>query len=80
MKGFLFKSIPGDDPVQATQAVQDDVNRWAEKQEGVKPISCWSACATRWSAPASMSITPPCGAPGSEARAFVSRQNVQQVH
>ena len=43
MKGLLFKSIPGDDPVQATQAVQDDVNRWAEKQEGVKPISCWSA-------------------------------------
>ncbi len=43
MKGLLFKSIPGDDPVQATQAVQDDVNRWAEKQEGVKPINCWSA-------------------------------------
>ncbi|HUR72339.1 MAG TPA: DUF6282 family protein [Candidatus Limnocylindrales bacterium] len=43
MKGLLFKSIPGDDPVKATQAVQDDVNRWAEKQEGVKPITCWSA-------------------------------------
>ncbi len=42
MKGLLFKSIPGDDPVQATQAVQDDVNRWAEKQEGVTPITCWS--------------------------------------
>ena len=42
MKGLLFKSIPGDDPVKATQAVQDDVNRWAEK-EGVKPITCWSA-------------------------------------
>jgi len=31
MKGLLFKSIPGEDPVKATQAVQDDVNRWAEK-------------------------------------------------
>src|SRR5678809_944681 len=27
MKGLLFKSIPGDDPVKATQDVQDDVNR-----------------------------------------------------
>ena len=34
MKGLLFKSIPGDDPVNATQAVQDDVNRWAEKENG----------------------------------------------
>jgi hypothetical protein len=42
MKGLLFKSIPGDDPVKATQDVQDDVNRWAEK-EGVTPITCWSA-------------------------------------
>jgi hypothetical protein len=42
MKGLLFKSIPGDDPVKATQAVQDDVNRWAEK-EGITPITCWSA-------------------------------------
>jgi hypothetical protein len=42
MKGLLFKSIPGDDPVQATRAVQDDLNRWAEK-EGITPITCWSA-------------------------------------
>ena len=42
MKGLLFKSIPGEDPVKATQAVQDDVNRWAEK-EGVTPITCWSS-------------------------------------
>jgi hypothetical protein len=42
MKGLLFKSIPGDDPVKATQDVQDDVNRWAEK-EGVTPITCWSS-------------------------------------
>jgi hypothetical protein len=41
MKGLLFKSIPGDDPVKATQSVQDDVNRWAEK-EGVAPITCWA--------------------------------------
>jgi hypothetical protein len=42
MKGLLFKSIPGDDPVTATQAVQDDVNRWAEK-ERMTPITCWSS-------------------------------------
>ena len=42
MKGLLFKSIPGDDPVKATQDVQDDVNRWAEK-EGVTPITCWAS-------------------------------------
>ena len=42
MKGLLFKSIPGDDPVRATQDVQDDVDRWAEK-EGVTPITCWSS-------------------------------------
>jgi hypothetical protein len=41
MKGLLFKSIPGDDPVKATQSVQDDVNRWAEA-EGVVPITCWA--------------------------------------
>jgi len=41
MKGLLFKSIPGDDPVKASQSVQDDVNRWAEK-EGVTPITCWA--------------------------------------
>jgi hypothetical protein len=42
MKGLLFTSIPGDDPVRATQDVQDDVDRWAEK-EGVTPITCWSS-------------------------------------
>jgi hypothetical protein len=41
MKGLLFKSIPGDDPVKATQDVQDDVNRWAEK-EGIEPITRWA--------------------------------------
>jgi hypothetical protein len=41
MKGLLFKSIPGDDPVKATQSVQDYVNRWAET-EGVVPITCWA--------------------------------------
>ena len=38
MKGLLFKSIPGEDPVKATRDVQDDVNRWADK-EGVTPIT-----------------------------------------
>jgi len=41
MTGLLFKSIPGDDPLKATQSVQDDVNRWAEK-EHVTPITCWA--------------------------------------
>ncbi len=42
MKGILFKSIPGDDPAKAVRDVQEDVNRWAEK-EGVEPVRCWSA-------------------------------------
>ena len=41
MKGLLFKSIPGDDPAKATRDVQENVNRWAEK-EGVVPITCWA--------------------------------------
>jgi hypothetical protein len=41
MKGLLFKSIAGDDPAKAVRDVQDDVNRWAEK-EGIEPITCWA--------------------------------------
>ncbi|HYT57107.1 MAG TPA: DUF6282 family protein [Verrucomicrobiae bacterium] len=41
MKGLLFKSIPGEDPAKAVRDVQEDVNRWSEK-EGVKPITCWA--------------------------------------
>lgn len=41
MKGLLFKSIPGEDPAKAVRDVQEDVNRWAEKQ-GVAPITCWA--------------------------------------
>jgi hypothetical protein len=41
MKGLLFKSIPGEDPVKATRDVQEDVNRWVDK-EGVRPITCWA--------------------------------------
>ncbi len=41
MKGLLFKSIRGDDPVKAVNAVQEDVNRWADKA-GVAPIKCWA--------------------------------------
>ena len=41
-KGILFKSIPGDDPGKAVRDVQEDVNRWAEK-ERVEPVQCWSA-------------------------------------
>ena len=32
MKGLLFKSVPGEDPVKATRDVQEDVNRWADKE------------------------------------------------
>ncbi|HEV8721728.1 MAG TPA: DUF6282 family protein [Candidatus Binatia bacterium] len=41
MKGLLFKSIPGEDPAKAVRDVQEDVNRWSDK-EGVKPIMCWA--------------------------------------
>lgn len=41
MKGILFKSIPGDDPAITVRSLQDDVNRWAEK-ERVAPIQCWA--------------------------------------
>lgn len=41
MKGILFKSIVGEDPAQAVRSVQDDVNRWAEK-ERVEPVRCWA--------------------------------------
>jgi len=41
MKGLLFKSIPAEDPAKAARDVQEDVNRWAEK-EGVVPITCWA--------------------------------------
>ena len=56
MKGLLFKSIPGDDPVKATRSVQDDVNRWAET-EGVVPITCWAGYVCgRQTAPVSAKI------------------------
>jgi hypothetical protein len=41
MKGILFKSIAGDDPAAAVRSVQDDVNRWAEK-ERIEPVRCWA--------------------------------------
>ena len=37
MKGLLFKSIPGDDPAKAVREVQEETNRWADR-EGVEPI------------------------------------------
>ena len=56
MKGLLFKSIPGDDPVKAVAAVQDDVNRWAEK-ESIAPINCWAGYVCgRQTAPVSAKI------------------------
>ena len=41
MKGILFKSIVGNDPAAAVRSVQEDVNRWAEK-ERVEPVRCWA--------------------------------------
>ena len=41
MKGILFKSIVGSDPAATVRSVQDDVNRWAEK-ERVEPVRCWA--------------------------------------
>ena len=41
MKGILFKSIVGNDPAATVRSVQEDVNRWAEK-EGVEPVRCWA--------------------------------------
>jgi len=40
MKGLLFKSIVGPDPVAATRRLQDDVDRWAESEK-IAPITCW---------------------------------------
>jgi Family of unknown function (DUF6282) len=56
MKGLLFKSIPGEDPAKAVCDVQDDVNRWAEK-ERVQPITCWAGYVCgRQTAPVSAKI------------------------
>jgi hypothetical protein len=56
MKGLLFKSIPGEDPVKSVRDVQDDVNRWGDK-EGVKPITCWAGFVCgRQTAPVSAKI------------------------
>jgi hypothetical protein len=41
MKGLLFKSIPGENPAKSTREVQEDVNRWAEKND-VTPVTCWA--------------------------------------
>ena len=56
MKGLLFKSIPGEDPVKAVRDVQEDVNRWVDK-EGVKAITCWAGYVCgRQTAPVSAKI------------------------
>jgi hypothetical protein len=56
MKGLLFKSIPGDDPAKAVRTVQDDVNRWAEREK-VQPITCWTGYVCgRQTAPVSAKI------------------------
>lgn len=41
MKGLLFKSIRGGDPTKAVRDLQEDLNRWADK-ERVAPITCWA--------------------------------------
>jgi hypothetical protein len=53
MKGLLFKSIRGEHPAQAVRDLQDDLNRWADK-EGVTPVTCWAGFVCgRQSAPVS---------------------------
>jgi Family of unknown function (DUF6282) len=42
MKAILFKSISPGRPWQVARQVQDDVDRWAER-EGVRPVKCLSA-------------------------------------
>jgi len=58
MKGILFKSIPGDDPAKTVREVQDDVNRWAEK-EGLEPIRCWAGyiCGRQMAAVSSKTVS-----------------------
>ena len=41
MKGLLFKSIVGADPAQSVRKIQEEVNRWAEK-EAIEPVACWA--------------------------------------
>ena len=53
MKGLLFKSIRGEHPAQAVRDLQEDLNRWADK-EGVTPVTCWAGFVCgRQSAPVS---------------------------
>ena len=42
MKAILFKSISPGRPWEVARELQDDVNRWAEK-EGLRPVQCLSA-------------------------------------
>jgi uncharacterized protein DUF6282 len=42
MHGILFKSISPGRPWEVARVLQDDVDRWAEK-EGLRPVKCWSA-------------------------------------
>jgi len=41
MKGLLFKSIFGEDPAESVREVQEEANRWAEK-ERIEPVGCWA--------------------------------------
>ena len=41
MKGLLFKSIPGDDPAKAVREVQEETDRWADR-EGIEAVKCWA--------------------------------------
>ena len=42
MRGILFKTIvPRDRPAASVRAVQEELERWAEKEQ-VEPITCWA--------------------------------------
>ena len=42
MKALLFKSISPGRPWEVAEKLQDEVDRWAEK-EGLRPVQCLSA-------------------------------------
>ena len=45
MQGILFKSISPGRPWEVARQLQDDVDRWAEK-EGLRPVKCRLLAAT----------------------------------
>lgn len=56
MKGILFKSIFGDNPAESVRKVQEEANRWAER-ETIEAVRCWAGFVCgRQMAPASAKV------------------------